>query len=108
MRTIDAVHNVPLRSDLPPFRPGDTVRVHVRIKEGDKERIQVFEGMVIGMHRGGARAPWTNGVRWGGLGDDGGGWRSRRVRIHSATGALKRTDLQLVGARTSPRAKPPL
>jgi large subunit ribosomal protein L19 len=36
-----------LRTDIPPFRPGDTVRVHVKIKEGDKERVQAFEGVVI-------------------------------------------------------------
>ena len=36
-----------LRSDLPVFRPGDTVKVHVKIKEGDKERVQAFEGVVI-------------------------------------------------------------
>jgi large subunit ribosomal protein L19 len=36
-----------MRSDLPTFRPGDTIRVHVRIKEGDKERLQAFEGTVI-------------------------------------------------------------
>ena len=42
-----------LRTDHPDFRPGDTVRVHVRIPEGDKERIQVFEGVVIARHRGG-------------------------------------------------------
>ena len=41
------------------FRPGDTVRVHVRIKEGDKERIQVFEGVVIVMRGGGSRASFT-------------------------------------------------
>lgn len=35
------------RTDIPPFRPGDTVRVHVKIKEGDKERLQAFEGTVI-------------------------------------------------------------
>jgi len=35
------------RSDMPAFRPGDTLRVHVKIKEGDKERVQVFEGVVI-------------------------------------------------------------
>jgi large subunit ribosomal protein L19 len=41
------------------MRSGDTVRVHVKVREGDKERIQVFEGVVIGMHRGGARATFT-------------------------------------------------
>ncbi len=43
----------------PAIKSGDTVRVHVKVREGDKERIQVFEGMVIGMHRGGARATFT-------------------------------------------------
>ncbi|WP_442159547.1 50S ribosomal protein L19, partial [Rhizobium leguminosarum] len=41
------------------MKSGDTVRVHVKVREGDKERIQVFEGMVIGMHRGGIRASFT-------------------------------------------------
>lgn len=45
--------------DRPEMRSGDTVRVHVKVREGDKERIQVFEGMVIGMHRGGSRASFT-------------------------------------------------
>src|ERR671931_1844380 len=40
------------RTDLPPFKPGDTVRVHVKIKEGDKERLQAFEGVVISRSRG--------------------------------------------------------
>jgi large subunit ribosomal protein L19 len=43
----------------PALRPGDTVRVHVKVREGDKERIQIFEGMVIGQHRGGPRATFT-------------------------------------------------
>ena len=43
----------------PPITSGDTVRVHVKVREGDKERIQVFEGIVIGMHRGGANASFT-------------------------------------------------
>jgi len=55
MIQIDAVHQGDLRRDLPPFRPGDTVRVHVNITEGDKQRIQVFEGVVI-RRRGGGRS----------------------------------------------------
>jgi large subunit ribosomal protein L19 len=43
----------------PELRSGDTVRVHVKVREGEKERIQVFEGMVIGMHRGGTNATFT-------------------------------------------------
>jgi len=41
------------------MRSGDTVRVHVKVREGEKERIQVFEGLVIAQHRGGARATFT-------------------------------------------------
>jgi large subunit ribosomal protein L19 len=47
MNRIDAIHPAAPRRDLPPFRPGDTVRVHVNITEGDKQRIQVFEGVVL-------------------------------------------------------------
>ena len=43
----------------PEMRSGDTVRVHVKVREGDKERIQIFEGTVIGIHRGGLRATFT-------------------------------------------------
>ena len=42
--------------DRPRMKAGDTVRVHVKVREGDKERVQIFEGIVIGLHRGGARA----------------------------------------------------
>ena len=47
------------RQDIPDFRSGDSVRVHTLIKEGDKERVQIFEGVVIGQHRGGSRASFT-------------------------------------------------
>ncbi|MBW2273424.1 MAG: 50S ribosomal protein L19 [Deltaproteobacteria bacterium] len=53
MRRLDFVEKETLRRDLPPFRVGDTVRVHVKVKEGDKERIQVFEGVCI-RRRGGS------------------------------------------------------
>ena len=46
-------------ADRPAMKSGDTVRVHVKVREGDKERIQVFEGVVIGQHRGGTRASFT-------------------------------------------------
>ena len=58
MTAVEAVEQGQLVS-RPDIKPGDTVRVHVKVREGDKERIQVFEGMVIGMHRGGARATFT-------------------------------------------------
>jgi large subunit ribosomal protein L19 len=59
MNRMDALTHGGLRQDLPPFRPGDTVRVHVRIREGEKERIQVFEGVVTRRRRGGASATFT-------------------------------------------------
>jgi large subunit ribosomal protein L19 len=48
-----------LRSDVPPFAPGDTVKVHVKVKEGEKERIQVFQGLVIARKGGGVRETFT-------------------------------------------------
>lgn len=48
-----------LRSDLPSFRPGDTLRVHVKVIEGTRERIQVFEGVVIKRHGGGISETFT-------------------------------------------------
>lgn len=59
MNILETIEREAHRRDLPPFRPGDTVRVHVRVKEGDKERIQVFEGVVIRRRRGGASATFT-------------------------------------------------
>jgi large subunit ribosomal protein L19 len=48
-----------LRSDIPPFRPGDTVRVNVRVKEGEKERLQAFEGVCIARKGGGVSETFT-------------------------------------------------
>jgi large subunit ribosomal protein L19 len=59
MIQIEAVHEGNLRRDLPPFRSGDTVRVHVNITEGDKQRIQVFEGVVIRRRGAGRSATFT-------------------------------------------------
>src|SRR5690554_6459184 len=48
-----------LRDDIPEFRPGDTVRVHVRIKQGARERIQIFEGLVLKRRGGGVNETYT-------------------------------------------------
>jgi large subunit ribosomal protein L19 len=48
-----------MRSDIPPFRPGDTVRVNVRVKEGEKERLQAFEGVCIARKGGGVSETFT-------------------------------------------------
>ena len=59
MNTMDKIDAEQLRKDIPDFRPGAQVRVHVKVVEGEKERIQVFEGVVIRKSRGGASATFT-------------------------------------------------
>jgi large subunit ribosomal protein L19 len=59
MNLLQAVDNTQLRTDIPKLRTGDTVRVHVKIKEGDKYRIQVFEGVVLALKRHGVSSTFT-------------------------------------------------
>ena len=59
MNTVDQIESAYLRDDVPDFGPGDTVRVNVRVVEGGRERIQIFEGVVIARNGGGARASFT-------------------------------------------------
>jgi large subunit ribosomal protein L19 len=59
MNKLVAVQRANLRSDLPDFLPGDTVRVQVRVREGDKERLQAFEGVCIGRRGAGISATFT-------------------------------------------------
>ncbi len=59
MNVIDTIEQEQLKSEIPDFKPGDTVRVHVKVIEGEKERIQVFEGVVLRMSRGANRASFT-------------------------------------------------
>ena len=59
MQITDAVERAQLRDDLPDFRPGDTVKVHVRVIEGNRSRIQVFQGVVIRRQGGGIRETFT-------------------------------------------------
>ena len=58
-QTVETIETRQLRNDIPEFQPGDTVRVHVRIKEGDKERLQAFEGVVIARKHSGVRETIT-------------------------------------------------
>jgi len=55
MNTTDLVDHTNLRNDIPDFSPGDTLKVHVRVVEGQKERVQVFQGVVIGRSGSGIR-----------------------------------------------------
>lgn len=59
MNAIDIIEKKYLKSDLPQFKAGDTLKVHVKIKEGDKQRIQIYQGVVIKIHNGGSRASFT-------------------------------------------------
>ena len=59
MNRLDTVESTQLRENIPAFQSGDTVKVHVRIKEGNKERLQIFEGVVIARKHGGARETVT-------------------------------------------------
>ena len=59
MHTLDVLDAASLRSDVPDFRSGDTLKVHVRVVEGNRERIQVFQGVVIRRQGGGIRETFT-------------------------------------------------
>ena len=59
MNTLDVLDAEQLRDDIPAFRPGDTVKVHVRVIEGNRSRIQVFQGAVIRRQGGGVRETFT-------------------------------------------------
>ena len=59
MNTLDALDAESLRNDIPAFRPGDTVKVHVRVIEGNRSRIQVFQGAIIRRQGGGIRETFT-------------------------------------------------
>ncbi|NLW07795.1 MAG: 50S ribosomal protein L19 [Clostridia bacterium] len=59
MNIIDALEQEQIRQDIPAFKPGDTVRVHVKVVEGNRERVQVFEGVVIARRGRGLRETFT-------------------------------------------------
>jgi large subunit ribosomal protein L19 len=59
MHTLDSLDAVSMRTDVPEFWPGDTLKVHVRVVEGNRQRIQVFQGVVIRRQNGGIRETFT-------------------------------------------------
>ena len=59
MKTLASIEREGLRTDIPAFGPGDTVRVQVRVREGEKERLQAFEGVCIGRRGGGISETFT-------------------------------------------------
>ena len=68
MNTLQEIESAYLRSDIPDFRAGDTVKVHVKVSEGDKQRIQLFQGVVISRRGDGTRESFTVRKISGGIG----------------------------------------
>jgi len=108
MNPIDAIEQTQLRTDLPNFGPGDTVRVHVRVVEGDKERVQIFEGTVLGRSGGANRETFTVRKMSYGVGVE------RIFPVHSprvdkievvAKGAVRRAKLYYLRERTGRAAR---
>ena len=59
LKILEKIDSTEMRQDIPEFRAGDTLRVHVRIREGEKERVQIFEGTCIARHNDGLRSSFT-------------------------------------------------
>jgi large subunit ribosomal protein L19 len=68
MNALEAIEKAYMKDDLPEFRAGDTLRVNVRIREGEKERIQAFEGVCLRRHNSGAKSTFTVRKLSGGIG----------------------------------------
>ena len=105
---IKKIEDAQLRADVPQFRTGDTVRVYAKIKEGDKERIQVFEGVVLKKQGGSSRATFTVRKSSGGIGVE------KTWPLHSPTvekvdvirrGKVRRAKLNYLRDRVGKRAQ---
>jgi large subunit ribosomal protein L19 len=108
MNPTDLVERPYLRDDLPDFRPGDTVRVHVRVVEGERERVQVFEGIVIRRRGSGLSKTFTVRKLSFGVGVE------RTFPLHSpmiarlevaTRGDVRRAKLYYLRARVGKKAK---
>jgi large subunit ribosomal protein L19 len=108
MKATDLIDNDQLRDDVPDFAPGDEVKVHVRVVEGSKERIQVFQGNVIARQGGGLQETFTVRKLSYGVGVE------RTFPLHTPTvtkidvvkrGDVRRAKLYYLRGRTGRRAK---
>jgi len=108
MNATDLVDRAYLRDDVPDFRPGDTVKVHARVKEGNRERVQVFQGVVIRRQGTGARETFTVRKISFGVGVE------RTFPVHSpvlakievtSRGSVRRAKLYYLRDRTGKAAK---
>lgn len=108
MKTTDLVDNDSLRDDIPDFHPGDEVKVHVRVVEGGKERVQVFQGNVIARQGGGLQETYTVRKLSYGVGVE------RTFPVHTPTvsklevvkrGDVRRSKLYYLRERTGKAAK---
>ena len=108
MKATDLIDNESLRDDIPAFAPGDEVKVHVRVVEGNKERVQVFQGNVIGRQGSGLQETYTVRKLSYGVGVE------RTFPLHTPTvtkievvkrGDVRRAKLYYLRGRTGKRAK---
>ena len=108
MNATDLVDRTQLRDDIPDFAPGDEVKVHVRVVEGNKERVQVFQGNVIGRQGGGLQETYTVRKLSYGVGVE------RTFPLHTPTvtkievvkrGDVRRAKLYYLRGRTGKAAK---
>ena len=108
MKATDIIDNESLRDDIPDFAPGDEVKVHVRVVEGSKERVQVFQGNVIGRQGGGLQETYTVRKLSYGVGVE------RTFPLHTPTvtkievvkrGDVRRAKLYYLRGRTGKAAK---
>ncbi len=108
MNIIDKIEQEQMKENVPDFKSGDKVKVHVRIKEGEKERVQIFEGIVIKRQNGGSRASFTVRKMASGVGVE------RTFPIHSpmidkievvTKGVVRRARLYYLRDRTGKAAR---
>ena len=108
MKATDLIDNESLRDDIPDFAPGDEVKVHVRVVEGNKERVQIFQGNVIGRQGGGLQETYTVRKLSYGVGVE------RTFPVHTPTvtkievvkrGDVRRAKLYYLRGRTGKAAK---